>query len=100
MADRSRPTRSPLCGARSPTSARTPSSTTRWRQTSAFSTEASQEDIENAARAANAHDFIMALPQGYQTPVDARGMRLSGGERQRICIARAFLRDAPILIPG
>ena len=63
-----------------------------------FGTAASQEDIENAARAANAHDFIMALPKGYQTPVDARGMRLSGGERQRICIARAFLRDAPILI--
>ena len=63
-----------------------------------FGTDASQADIENAARAANAHDFITALPQGYQTRVDARGMRLSGGERQRICIARAFLRDAPILI--
>ena len=63
-----------------------------------FGTRASMTDIENAARAANAHEFIMALPQGYQTRVDARGMRLSGGERQRICIARAFLRDAPILI--
>ena len=63
-----------------------------------FGTQASQAEIEAAARAANAHDFIMGLPEGYQTRVDARGMRLSGGERQRICIARAFLRDVPILI--
>lgn len=54
--------------------------------------------IEAAARAANAHGFISRLPQGYDTPIDEHGMRLSGGERQRICIARAFLRDAPILI--
>ena len=59
---------------------------------------ASPQEIVAAARLANAHDFIAALPQGYQTPVGERGMRLSGGERQRISLARAFLRDAPILI--
>jgi len=59
---------------------------------------ASSADIEAAARAANAHDFVTALPHGYDTLVGERGMRLSGGERQRISIARAFLRDAPILI--
>jgi ATP-binding cassette, subfamily B, bacterial len=59
---------------------------------------ASQEKIIAAARAANAHDFISALPDGYNTMVGERGMRLSGGERQRISLARAFLKDAPILI--
>ncbi len=59
---------------------------------------ASQAEIVAAATAANAHDFIMALPQGYDTTVGERGMRLSGGERQRISIARAFLKDAPILV--
>ncbi len=60
--------------------------------------EASQDELETAARAANAHDFIAALPQGYKTLVGERGIKLSGGQRQRIAIARALLRDAPILI--
>ncbi|MCG8544472.1 MAG: ABC transporter ATP-binding protein/permease, partial [Alphaproteobacteria bacterium] len=59
---------------------------------------ASQEELEAAARSANAHDFIAALPEGYNTLVGERGMKLSGGQRQRIAIARALLRDAPILI--
>ncbi len=59
---------------------------------------ASEAEIVAAAKAANAHDFIVRLPQGYDTLVGERGMRLSGGERQRISIARAFLKDAPILI--
>ena len=59
---------------------------------------ASMEAIIAAAQAANAHDFIARLPQGYETPVGDRGMQLSGGERQRIALARAFLKDAPILI--
>ena len=58
----------------------------------------SQEELEAAARAANAHDFISALPDGYQTVVGDRGTRLSGGQRQRVAIARAILKDAPILI--
>ncbi len=60
--------------------------------------EAKREAIVEAARLANAHDFIAALPEGYDTLVGERGMRLSGGERQRISLARAFLLDAPILI--
>lgn len=60
--------------------------------------EASEDEIRAAAVAANAHDFIMHLPDGYATQVGERGMRLSGGERQRISLARAFLKDAPILI--
>ncbi|MDQ3781473.1 MAG: ATP-binding cassette domain-containing protein, partial [Actinomycetota bacterium] len=59
---------------------------------------ASAEAIEAAARLANAHDFISALPAGYDTPVGERGSTLSGGERQRIAIARAALRDAPIVV--
>jgi ATP-binding cassette, subfamily B, bacterial len=55
-------------------------------------------EIVNAARAANAHDFIMQLPEGYETDVGERGIKLSGGERQRLSIARAFLKNAPILI--
>jgi len=60
--------------------------------------EASQDEIMLAAQAAGAHDFITRLTEGYQTMVGERGMRLSGGERQRISLARAFLKDAPILI--
>ncbi len=60
--------------------------------------DASVEDIEGAARAANAHEFILALPQGYDTVVGERGVTLSGGQRQRLAIARAFVKDAPVLI--
>ncbi|MCO5994998.1 ABC transporter ATP-binding protein [Actinoallomurus rhizosphaericola] len=60
--------------------------------------DATDEQIVAAARAAEAHDFITALPQGYDTPVGQRGRLLSGGQRQRIAIARAMLRDSPVLI--
>lgn len=60
--------------------------------------EASQAQVERAARLANAHEFIAKLPRGYQTLVGERGVKLSGGERQRVALARAFLADAPILI--
>jgi len=59
---------------------------------------ATQPEIEAAARAANIHEFVSGLPDGYETLVGERGMRLSGGERQRVALARAFLKDAPILI--
>jgi ATP-binding cassette subfamily B protein len=59
---------------------------------------ARREEIEEAARAAAAHDFVSALPEGYDTVVGERGLTLSGGERQRITLARAFLRDAPLLL--
>jgi subfamily B ATP-binding cassette protein MsbA len=59
---------------------------------------AAPDAIEAAARAANAHDFIMAMPSGYDTTIGERGQRLSGGQRQRLAIARALLRDSPLLI--
>jgi ATP-binding cassette subfamily C protein CydCD len=60
--------------------------------------DATRAEIEAAARVANAHDFIAALPKGYDTVIGERGVRLSGGQRQRIAIARALLLDAPVLI--
>ena len=60
--------------------------------------DASIEEVMEAARAAHAHEFIMQMPQGYDTMVGESGVRLSGGQRQRICIARAIIRNAPILI--
>jgi len=60
--------------------------------------DASDAEIVAAAKAAASHEFISALPDGYETQVGERGSRLSGGERQRISLARAFLRDSPILI--
>ncbi|WP_136637251.1 ABC transporter transmembrane domain-containing protein [Pseudooceanicola onchidii] len=60
--------------------------------------DASDADVEAAAKAAAAHDFIMALPDGYDSPLGERGVMLSGGQKQRIAIARAILRDAPVLL--
>lgn len=60
--------------------------------------DATLAEIEAAARAAHAHDFILALPKGYDTDIGQRGVKLSGGQKQRLTIARAFLKDPPILI--
>jgi ABC-type multidrug transport system fused ATPase/permease subunit len=59
---------------------------------------ATREEIERAARAAYAHDFIAGMPEGYQTTAGERGVKLSGGQRQRVALARAFLKDPAILI--
>jgi ATP-binding cassette subfamily B protein len=60
--------------------------------------DASQEELETACRAANIHDFIAGLPNGYDTTVGERGYRLSGGEKQRVAIARVILKDPRILV--
>jgi ABC-type multidrug transport system fused ATPase/permease subunit len=60
--------------------------------------DATEDEVVAAAQAANAHDFITRLPEQYQTQLGERGSKISGGERQRIAVARAFLKDAPILI--
>lgn len=59
---------------------------------------ASMDEVREAAELAGAHDFIMKFPRGYDTPVGEFGLRLSGGQAQRLAIARAFLKDAPLLI--
>ncbi|HET7250442.1 MAG TPA: ABC transporter ATP-binding protein [Gemmatimonadales bacterium] len=69
-----------------------------WQNIAYGKPEASHEEIVRAARLANAHDFILHTPHGYETMVGERGVSLSGGERQRIAIARAIIRDAPILL--
>jgi ATP-binding cassette subfamily B protein len=60
--------------------------------------DASKEEIVAAAKRANAHDFIMALPDGYDTDIGQRGVKLSGGQKQRLSIARVFLKDPPVII--
>jgi len=69
-----------------------------WNNISYGLKDVPKERVTDAAKAALAHDFIMELPQGYETLIGERGTRLSGGQRQRIAIARAILKDSPILI--
>ena len=64
----------------------------------AFGIEATLEEVEAAAKIANAHEFILETEQGYDTNIGDRGVKLSGGQKQRICIARAILRNPPILL--
>ena len=59
---------------------------------------ATREEVIEAAKLANAHDFIMKLPNGYETDIGQRGIKLSGGQKQRLSIARVFLKNPPILI--
>lgn len=61
--------------------------------------DASQEELESACKKASIHDFILTLPKGYETELGELGETLSGGERQRLGLARAFLHDAPFLLP-
>ena len=60
--------------------------------------DATDEEVVAAARAANAHEFIMSMPEGYQTDIGQRGVKLSGGQKQRLSIARVFLKNPPVLI--
>lgn len=60
--------------------------------------DATREEVIEAARNANAHDFIMSFPEGYETDIGQRGVKLSGGQKQRLSIARVFLKNPPILI--
>jgi ATP-binding cassette subfamily B protein len=72
--------------------------TTIWENIAYGKPDATRKEIEEAARLANAHEFIEKMPEGYDTMVGERGVSLSGGQRQRIAIARAIIRDTPILI--
>jgi ATP-binding cassette subfamily B protein len=69
-----------------------------WQNIAYGKPEATRDEVRRAAELANAHEFISSLPEGYDTMVGERGVTLSGGQRQRIAIARAIIRDTPILI--
>jgi len=69
-----------------------------WENITYGTFEASREEVLRAAKMSEAHDFIMSLPEGYETMVGERGQKLSGGQRQRISLARVILKDPPILI--